>query len=107
MVKLRSKSLFIKIVISLLFLFFSYLQYNDPDNYIWFSIYFSVSILVFLNERLSMYVIILLLSICSAIFINNIHSILTSSVLNDELFYEIGGIVLILILSYFKLTKQI
>ena len=107
MVKLRSKSLFIKIVISLLFLFFSYLQYNDSDNYIWISIYCSVSILVFLNERLSMYVIILLLSICSAIFINNIHSILTSSVLNDELFYEIGGIVLILILSYFKLTKQI
>ena len=107
MVKLRSKSLFIKIVISLLFLFFGYLQYNDPDNYIWISIYFSASVLVFLNERLSMYIIIFLLSICSAIFIDNIDSILTSSVLNDEFFYEIGGIVLILILSYFKLTKQI
>ena len=107
MVKLRSKSLFIKIVISLLFLFFSYLQYNDPDNYIWISIYFSASILVFLNERLSKYLLILLLSICSVIFIDNIHSISTSSVLNDEFFYEIGGIVLILILSHFKLTNQI
>ena len=107
MVKLRSDLLFIKILLSLLFLFFSYLQYNDSDNYIWISIYFSASILVFLNKGLSMYIVILLLSICSIIFIDNIHSMLTESILNYELLYEIGGITLILILSYFKLIKQI
>ena len=107
MVKLSLNSPFIRALISLLFLFFVYLQHNDPDNYIWISIYFLASALVFFNEQLSFYSIILLLSICSFIFINNVHSILTETVLNDELFYELGGILLILMLSTLKLTKRI
>ena len=107
MVKLSLNSPFIRALISLLFLFFFYLQHNDPDNYIWISIYFLASASFFFNEQLSFYSIILLLSICSFIFINNVHSILTETVLNDELFYELGGILLILMLSTLKLTKRI
>jgi len=95
-----------KIIVSCIFLFFSYLQYNDGDDaYIWALVYFMAAIINIFNTSITKYKIYFLLSLCSFLFIQNINSILTDS-LKDELFYEFGGIGIILILCYKKLTKE-
>jgi len=46
-----------------------------------------------------------ILKLINILFIQNINSILTGP-LKDELFYEFGGIGIILMLCYQKLTKE-
>ena len=97
----------VKISISLVFIIFSYLQYNDPDTYIWASLYCLAAIFVFLKDHYLYYINTLIISLCSLLFIQNIHLLLTKSPINHELFYELGGIILILTLSYFKLKESL
>tara|TARA_B100001250_G_scaffold42572_1_gene33649 strand:- start:930 stop:1226 length:297 start_codon:yes stop_codon:yes gene_type:complete len=96
----------VKISISILFLFFSYLQYNDPDSYIWISLYLLVAVFVFLKGNCMRYISIVFFSACSMLFMQNIHLLLTQNNLGHEPFSELGGIFLILILSYFKLKEE-
>ena len=96
-----------KIIASCIFLLFSYLQYNDGDDaYIWALVYFMAATIAILNSSITKYIIYFLLSLCSFLFIQNINSVLTEP-LKDELFYEFGGIGIVLILCYKKLTKGI
>ena len=97
----------VKITVSLVFLIFSYLQYNDPDTYIWASLYLLAAIFVFLKDSYANYINALIISICAILFIQNLHLLLTETMINYELFYELGGITLILTLLYFKLKKVI
>ena len=95
-----------KIITSSIFLLFSYLQYNDGnDAYIWAAVYFIAATITIFNTSITKYKIYFLLSLCSFLFIQNINAILTSP-LKDELFYEFGGIGIVLILCYQKLTKE-
>ena len=95
-----------KIITSSIFLLFSYLQYNDEnDAYIWAVVYFMAATITIFNTSITKYKIYFLLSLCSFLFIQNINAILTSP-LKDELFYEFGGIGIVLILCYQKLTKE-
>jgi hypothetical protein len=82
------------------------LQYNDPDSYIWTSLYILVSIFVFLEDKYMRYVNVVLFSVCAMLFIQNIHLLSTQSSLGHEPFSELGGILLILTLSYFKLKEK-
>ena len=96
-----------RVFISFIFILFSYLQYNDGnDAYIWALVYFMAATITIFNSSITKYKIYFLLSLCSFLFIQNINFILTSP-LKDELFYEFGGIGIILMLCYQKLTKEI
>ena len=96
---------FFRYFLSVIFIFFAFLQYNDPDGYIWTFLYFSVAIIIFYKKPIGYvrYLHFFLLSICSILFINNIDILITSQQIQHEVFYELGGIMLILITSYFKL----
>ena len=61
---------------------------------------------MFLKGNCMRYVNVILFSVCSMLFIQNIHLLLTENTLSHEPFSELGGILLILILSYFKLKEQ-
>ena len=52
------------------------------------------------------YVNVVLFSVCAMLFIQNIHLLSTQSSLGHEPFSELGGILLILTLSYFKLKEK-
>ncbi len=52
------------------------------------------------------YISIVFFSACSMLFMQNIHLLLTQNNLGHEPFSELGGIFLILILSYFKLKEE-
>ena len=52
------------------------------------------------------YVNVLIFSICSILFMQNVHLLLIGNNLGHEPFSELGGILLILIISSFKLKKQ-
>jgi len=94
-----------KIIASCIFLLFSYLQYNDGDDaYIWALVYFMAATITLFNTSITKYKIYFLLSLCSFLFIQNLNSVLTEP-LKYELFYEFGGIGIILILCYKKLIK--
>jgi len=96
----------VKFFVPLIFLLFSYLQFNDGnDAYIWALVYFMAATIAVFNTSITKYKIYFLLSLCSFLFIQNINSILTGP-LKDELFYEFGGIGIILMLCYQKLTKE-
>ena len=97
----------VKLFLASIFVLFSYLQYNDTDSYIWTSLYLLVALFIFLEGDFMYYLNSLILAFCSILFISNIHSLLTKPLLDGELFYELGGILLILTVSYFKLKKQI
>jgi hypothetical protein len=95
----------VKFFVPLIFLLFSYLQFNDGnDAYVWALVYFMAATISIFNSSITKYKIYFLLSLCSFLFIQNFHSILTEP-LKYELFYEFGGIGIILILCYKKLIK--
>jgi|TARA_B100001029_G_C14873697_1_gene346024 hypothetical protein len=95
-----------KIFISFIFILFSYLQYNDGgDAYIWALAYFMTSTIVIFNSSITKYKIYFLISLCSFLFIQIINSLLTAPLV-DELFYEFGGISMILIVCYKKLVEE-
>tara|TARA_Y100001970_G_C13638878_1_gene557855 strand:+ start:238 stop:543 length:306 start_codon:yes stop_codon:yes gene_type:complete len=95
-----------RVFISFIFILFSYLQYNDGnDAYIWALAYFMAATITIFNTSITKYKIYFLLSLCSFLFIQNINSILTSPFKN-ELFYEFGGIGIILMLCYQKLSQE-
>jgi len=71
------------------------------------SLYFLVSIFVFLKNTSVDYFNVFILSVCAILFTQNLNLLLTDFNVNYELFYELGGITLILSLSYFKLKKYI
>ena len=98
--------LFFRFTIGLTFLLFGLLQYNDPDVYIWAFLYFSMAIVFLIKKPILKYLHFFLLSICSVLFIKNIDILIISKEIQDELFYELGGIVLILIAYYFKFTDK-
>ena len=52
------------------------------------------------------YINVVLFSLCAILFIQNIHLLLIKTNLGHEPFSELGGILLILILSYFKLKEE-
>ena len=99
-------SLLFRFSIGLTFLFFALLQYNDPDVYVWVFLYLSMSIVFLVKKPILKYLHFFLLSICSVLFIKNIDILIVSKEIQDELFYELGGIILILIASYFKFTDR-
>ena len=99
-------NLFFRSFVSVIFIVFGLLQYNDPDVYIWTFLYFSIAIIFFLKTSILDYLHLFLLSICSILFIKNINILITSKQIQDEIFYELGGIVLILIASYFKFSNK-
>ncbi len=51
------------------------------------------------------YVSVILFSVCAILFMQNIHLLLTQKNLGHEPFSELGGMLLILTLSYFKLKE--
>ena len=99
-------NLFFRSFISLIFILFGLLQYNDPDFYTWTFLYCSFGIIFFLKKPIVQYLHFFLLSICSVLFIKNIDILIRSKQVQDEIFYELGGIALILIASYFKFTDK-
>jgi len=95
-----------KIIIPGIFLLFSYLQYNDGnDAYIWALMYLMAASVSIFNSYLTKYKIYFLLSLCSFLFIQIINSLFTNQ-LSYDLFYEFGGITIVIILCYTKLTKE-
>ncbi len=94
-----------KLLISSIFLFFSYLQYNDGnDAYIWAFIYFMAASITFFNSSITKYKIYILLSLVTFLFIQNFNSIFTTGFI-EEFIYEFGGIMIILYLCYYKLSN--
>ena len=69
--------------------------------------YCLVAISVFFQYKYAIYINILIFSTCSILFTQNIHSLFIEPIFNDEYFYELGGIILILTFSYFKLSNKI
>ena len=65
-----------------------------------------VAILIFLKGKYIHYINILIISACAILFVQNVNLLITEDRLNPELFYELGGIFLILIVSYFKLKEE-
>ena len=95
-----------KIIVPGIFLLFSYLQYNDGnDAYIWALMYLMAASVSIFNSYLTKYKIYFLLSLCSFLFVQIINSLFTNQ-LNYDLFYEFGGITIVIILCYTKLTKE-
>ncbi|OUX37171.1 MAG: hypothetical protein CBE33_03780 [Candidatus Pelagibacter sp. TMED273] len=95
-----------KLIISSIFLLFSYLQFNDGvDAYLWAFIYFMAASITVFNTSITKYKIYFLLSIISFLFVQNLNSILTIG-FREEFIYEFGGMLIILYLSYFKLSKR-
>ena len=95
---------------------FSYLQYNDPDSYIWIPLYFLVAVFVLLKDSYVLSLATLIASISAILFVQNIDLILTQSsnsiiqelpMKKHELFYELGGLLTIISILYFKLSKKI
>ena len=93
-----------KFVMPIIFLLFSYLQYNDgQDAYIWALIYFMTASVIVFNSFITKYKIFLLLSLCSFLFIQIIDSFMTKIIVED-LFYELGGILIVIITCKTKLN---
>lgn len=94
-----------KIVVPIIFLLFSYLQYNDgQDAYIWALIYFMTATITIFDTPITKYKIYFLLSLCSFLFIQIINSFLTEIIIED-LFYEFGGIIIVVLMCYKRLNK--
>ena len=99
-------NLFFRIFVSLSFIFFAYLQFNDTnDAYIWVIVYSLAAIICFLKEPIFKFEVFFLIGICSILFIENLDKIIVNNQIEEEIFYELGGIFLILFSSYFKLRK--
>ncbi len=95
-----------KVFISLIFVLFSYLQYNDGnDAYIWALTYFMSATIIIFNSYITKYKIYFLISLCSFLFIQIIDSLLTGPI-SDDLFYEFGGIFIVLNVCYRKITEK-
>ena len=61
---------------------------------------------MFLKGNYMQNINVVIFSVCSMLFMQNIHLLLTRNNLGHEPFSELGGILLILILSYFKLKNS-
>ena len=100
-------NLFFRFSIALIFILFSFLQLNDShDSYIWAFVYALTAVSVFFKKPILKFEGFFLLSLCSFLFIKNVDILLTSIRVENEIFYELGGILLILIVSYFKFSKE-
>tara|TARA_B100001287_G_scaffold245027_1_gene222051 strand:+ start:2176 stop:2490 length:315 start_codon:yes stop_codon:yes gene_type:complete len=96
-----------KLIFSSIFLLFSYLQFNDGvDAYLWAFIYFMAASITFFDSYITKYKVYFLLSIITFLFIQNINSIMILG-FKEEFLYEFGGMLIILYLSYIKLSGSI
>jgi len=99
-------SLFFRIFTSLCFIFFASLQFNDTnDTYVWVVVYLLAAITSFFKKPIFKFEVFFLIGISSILFIKNADIIITNNQIEGEIFYELGGIFLILFSSYFKLRK--
>ena len=95
-----------KLLISGIFLLFSYLQFNDGvDAYLWAFIYFMAASITLFDSYITRYKIYFLLSIISFLFIQNLNLILVDGFV-EEFIYEFGGMLIIIYLCYHKLSKN-
>ena len=95
-----------KLLISGIFLLFSYLQFNDGiDAYLWAFIYFMAASIALFDSYITRYKIYFLLSIISFLFIQNLNLILVDGFV-EEFIYEFGGMLIIIYFCYHKLSKK-
>ena len=105
-------NLFIRVFVALIFIFFSYLQHNDSEGMlIWTLTYALTAVFILSKKSILQFLGYLLLSICSILFIHNIDLLITLFLnpdkgIKDELFYELGGIMLILSICYIKFAEE-
>ena len=96
----------IRFFIALIFTLFAFLQLNDSnDNVLWILVYLLTSISIIVKNRFK-FLTPFILSIAIILFINNINLIFTAECIQDEVFYEMGGILIILFASYFNLRDN-
>ena len=99
-------NIIIRVFIALFFVLFAFLQFNDSnDNILWILIYLLTSISIIAKNRFK-FLIPFILSIAVILFIKNVNTIFVATCIQDEVFYEMGGILIILFTSYFNLRDN-
>lgn len=96
----------IRFFIALIFVLFTFLQLNDSnDSILWILTYLLTSISIIVKNRFK-FLIPFILSVSVILFIKNVNAIFVAGCIQDEVFYEMGGILIILFASYFNLKAN-
>ena len=96
----------LKVLGVITFVYFSYLQKNDSDSYLWIFLYLFTALVFIIKMPLLRYLQVLLLSVCSILFIISINNII-SNLTYYEAYYELGGIILIISTCFLTIKKEI
>ena len=88
-------------------IYFSYLQLDDLDSTIWILLYLISSLMILINHKYTIHFCVIIFTISAFIFTQNISIIFNTINPSNETFYEFGGIMIAMSLSYIKIKEII